>query len=112
MAGVYGRERVPNRYEFAYLRRRGADGQGGMAGPRHAERAVCPDHTAVARAVTARKREILELVAAGLTTKAISAQTGLSVGGVDKHLRALMARYTVPNRAALVGAAFRARDLR
>jgi DNA-binding CsgD family transcriptional regulator len=58
-------------------------------------------------APTARKREILELVAAGYATKEIAAALGISGAAVDKHLRQLFRRYAVPNRAALVGAAFR-----
>ena len=56
---------------------------------------------------TARKREILELIAAGHPTKEIAGRLGISAAAVDKHLRQLFRRYGVPNRAALVGAAFR-----
>ena len=56
---------------------------------------------------TARKRQVLELVAAGYATKQIAARLGISTAAVDKHLRQLFRRYGVPNRAALVGAAFR-----
>ena len=58
-------------------------------------------------APTTRKREILELVAAGYATKEIAGALGISSAAVDKHLRQLFRRYAVPNRAALVGAAFR-----
>ena len=56
---------------------------------------------------TRRKREVLELVAAGYATKQIAARLGISDAAVDKHLRQLFRRYGVPNRAALVCAAFR-----
>ncbi len=58
-------------------------------------------------APTLRKREILELVAAGCATKEIALRLGISTAAVDKHLRQLFRRYAVPNRAALVCAAFR-----
>jgi two-component system nitrate/nitrite response regulator NarL len=54
-----------------------------------------------------RKRQVLELVAAGFATKQIAARLGISTAAVDKHLRQLFRRYGVPNRAALVGAAYR-----
>ena len=56
---------------------------------------------------SSRKREVLELVAAGYATKQIAARLGISTAAVDKHLRQLFRRYGVPNRAALVGAAYR-----
>jgi DNA-binding CsgD family transcriptional regulator len=58
-------------------------------------------------APTRRKKQVLELVAAGYATKQIAAELGISGAAVDKHLRQLFRRYAVPNRAALVGAAFR-----
>jgi DNA-binding NarL/FixJ family response regulator len=56
---------------------------------------------------TRRKREVLELVADGYATKQIAARLRISDAAVDKHLRQLFRRYGVPNRAALVCAAFR-----
>jgi two-component system nitrate/nitrite response regulator NarL len=58
-------------------------------------------------APTRRKRQVLELVADGYATKQIAAKLGISSAAVDKHLRQLFRRYAVPNRAALVSAAFR-----
>ena len=58
-------------------------------------------------APTRRKREVLELVADGYATKQIAAHLGISDATVEKHLRQLFRRYGVPNRAALVCAAFR-----
>ncbi len=58
-------------------------------------------------APTSRKREILDLVADGCATKEIARRLGISTAAVDKHLRQLFRRYGVPNRAALVSAAFR-----
>jgi DNA-binding NarL/FixJ family response regulator len=54
-----------------------------------------------------RKREVLELIADGYATKQIAARLGISSAAVEKHLRQLFRRYGVPNRAALVCAAFR-----
>ena len=56
---------------------------------------------------SARKLQILQLVAAGFPTKEIAGRLGISTAAVDKHLRQLFRRYRVPNRAALVGAAYR-----
>jgi DNA-binding NarL/FixJ family response regulator len=58
-------------------------------------------------APTRRKKQVLELVAAGYATKQIAAELGISGAAVDKHLRELFRRYAVPNRAALVANAFR-----
>ena len=58
-------------------------------------------------APTHRKREVLELVADGYATKQIAARLGISTAAVEKHLRQMFRRYGVPNRAALVCAAFR-----
>lgn len=46
------------------------------------------------------------MVAEGLPTKVIAARLGVSEAAVKKHLAHLMARYDVPNRAALVRAGF------
>jgi DNA-binding CsgD family transcriptional regulator len=54
-----------------------------------------------------RKRQVLVLIAAGYATKQIAAEMGISGAAVEKHLRQLFRRYGVPNRAALVGAAYR-----
>jgi DNA-binding CsgD family transcriptional regulator len=56
------------------------------------------------RRVTTRQLEVIALVAEGLPTKAIASQLGVSEAAVKKHLGHLMARYEVPNRAALVRA--------
>ena len=56
------------------------------------------------RRVTTRQLEVIALVAQGLATKEIAARLGVSEAAVKKHLGHLMARYDVPNRAALVRA--------
>ena len=60
---------------------------------------------------SARKREVLELVAAGYATKEIASRFGLTPWAIEKQLRLLFREYGVPNRAALVGAAFRRGDI-
>lgn len=62
-------------------------------------------------APTRRKREVLELVAAGHPNKEIAARLGVTSWAIEKHLRQLFRRYEVPNRAALVMAAVRRGDL-
>ncbi len=69
-------------------------------GPRH-DRRVDGDPP------TARKREVLALVAAGCANKEIAARLGVTSWAVEKHLRQLFRRYGVPNRAALVRVALR-----
>ena len=64
-----------------------------------------------AAAPSRRKREVLELVASGHANKEIAARMGITSWAVEKHLRQLYRRYDVPNRAALVTAAFRRGDL-
>jgi DNA-binding CsgD family transcriptional regulator len=54
--------------------------------------------------VTTRQLEVIALVAQGLATKEIASRLGVSEAAVKKHLAHLMARYGVPNRAALVRA--------
>ena len=52
------------------------------------------------------ERELLGLVAVGLTNKEIAGQSGVSETAVKKRIAALMRRLAAPNRAALVRAAF------
>jgi DNA-binding NarL/FixJ family response regulator len=52
------------------------------------------------------ERELLRLVAVGLTNKEIAGQRGVSETAIKKRLCALMRRLEAPNRAALVRAAF------
>jgi len=58
-------------------------------------------------ALSRRKREVLALVADGYATKEIASRLGVTSWAIEKHLRQLFRRYAVPNRAALVSAAFR-----
>ncbi len=43
-----------------------------------------------------RKREVLELIAAGYATKQIAARLGVSSPTIEKHLRQMFRRYGVP----------------
>ena len=58
-----------------------------------------------------RRREVLELVAAGAATKEIASRFHVTSWAIEKQLRLLYREYQVPNRAALVCAAFRRGDL-
>ncbi|HYR94284.1 MAG TPA: LuxR C-terminal-related transcriptional regulator [Methylomirabilota bacterium] len=58
-----------------------------------------------ARPLTARQREVLDLVAAGNSNKEIAHRVGISEAAVKKHLEALRRRYGANNRVQLVRAA-------
>jgi DNA-binding CsgD family transcriptional regulator len=64
-------------------------------------------HRTVPEIPSERKREVLRLVAAGYANKEIAVRLGITSWGVEKHLRQLFRRYAVPNRTALVLAAYR-----
>ncbi len=50
-------------------------------------------------AVTARERQVLDLVAEGLTDAAIGRRLGLATATVSKHLQRVYARHGLGNRA-------------
>jgi len=52
--------------------------------------------------ITAREREILQLVGIGITTNAIADQLSISTQTVDTHRRNLMQKFNVNNAAALI----------
>jgi DNA-binding CsgD family transcriptional regulator len=54
------------------------------------------------RDITARQREVLGLVALGLTNKEMAHSLGISERGAAAHVSRLLARFRVPNRAGLV----------
>jgi DNA-binding NarL/FixJ family response regulator len=60
---------------------------------------------------SARKRQVLALVAAGWPNKQIAARLGVTSWAIEKHLRQLYRWYRVPNRAALVRVALRSGHL-
>src|SRR2546423_7152198 len=54
------------------------------------------------REITARQREVLGLIAIGLTNKEMAHSLGISERGAAAHVSRLLARYRVPNRAGLI----------
>jgi DNA-binding NarL/FixJ family response regulator len=60
-------------------------------------------------ALTAREREVLTLIAEGLTGKAIAEQLGLSPNTVERHRTNIMNKLGLHNRAELVRFAIRER---
>lgn len=64
-----------------------------------------------ARPVTRRQREVLRLVAEGLSNEEIGLRLRITSSGVKKHLEALTRRYHVTGRTALVRVAIEVGDL-
>jgi len=58
--------------------------------------------------LTPRQREVLALVAQGMTNRTIAAQLGVSEGTVELHVSALFDRAGVENRASLIAQVLRA----
>jgi DNA-binding NarL/FixJ family response regulator len=63
------------------------------------------------RALSARERELLELVASGLTNKAIARRLELSINTVKYHLASIFAKLDARTRAEAVSAAARRGEL-
>jgi DNA-binding CsgD family transcriptional regulator len=55
-----------------------------------------------AQPVSERQRQVLALVAQGLTTKEIAYQLGITERGVSAQVSRLLAKYQTPNRASLI----------
>lgn len=70
----------------------GVEHQTGSGGPGHL----------VGRELSTREREVLDLVAEGLTDAQVARRLGLAPATVSKHLRRIYARTGAPNRAAAV----------
>jgi DNA-binding CsgD family transcriptional regulator len=60
----------------------------------------------VAREITARQREVLGLIALGLTNKEMAHSLGISERGAAAHVSRLLAHFSVPNRAGLIARTF------
>jgi DNA-binding CsgD family transcriptional regulator len=58
-----------------------------------------------ARPSTGRQRQVLALIARGLTNKEIAHELGITERGVSAHVSRLLARYNAPNRASLIARA-------
>jgi len=54
------------------------------------------------RDITARQREVLGLIALGLTNKEMAHSLGITERGAAAHVSRLLARFEVPNRAGLI----------
>jgi DNA-binding NarL/FixJ family response regulator len=78
-----------------YVQRTGEGAGGGGSEPRPTER------------LTPRQREILQLIAGGVTTKAIAQQLSISVKTVEMHRAQLMERLGIHDVAGLVRYAIR-----
>jgi DNA-binding CsgD family transcriptional regulator len=63
-------------------------------------------------ALTGRERQILALIADGLSNGEIGAALYISPATAKSHVKAIFARYGVNSRAQAVAAGFRAGDLR
>jgi len=62
--------------------------------------------------ITTRQMTVIELIASGNSNKEIAQAMGITEAGVKKHIEALMRRYGVRRRTALVQRAIRSGDLR
>jgi DNA-binding NarL/FixJ family response regulator len=56
-----------------------------------------------ARRLTARQRQIVELIASGSTDRAIGMRLGIRTATAQKHVANVLRRLGVRNRAAVVG---------
>ena len=81
---------------------------GGGTGPQRTNRRSVKTQ----RPITTRQIQVLRLVAAGLHDKEIAEVLKITPSGAKKHLEALMRRYGVSGRTALVRSAIEAGDLR
>jgi DNA-binding CsgD family transcriptional regulator len=67
--------------------------------------------TSAAGPLTARERDVLRMIAAGRTNKAIAAELSLSERTVDRHVSNILSKLGVPSRAAATARAFERRLL-
>jgi DNA-binding CsgD family transcriptional regulator len=84
----------------------------GRSAPRRAGLAAAPRRAGRATAdarLSARERQVADLVAIGRTNRQIAAQLHISVNTVETHLRRIFAKLEVSSRAA-VGTSLRTAD--
>lgn len=86
----------------------GDAGGPGPGGPGPGDPAAESPHAAALAPLTAREREVLRLLAAGLPNARIAAELGISVGTVKDHVRAVLRKLAAPNRVAAAVVAHRA----
>jgi DNA-binding NarL/FixJ family response regulator len=79
--------------------------------PRHASLTAGAVARASASSLSARERELLELVAAGLTNKSIARRLDLSINTVKYHLASIFAKLESRTRAEAVSEAARRGEL-
>ena len=77
---------------------------------RHLRQATAPLTSPAAEVLTARQREILQLVASGMTNREIAATLYIAPGTVRKHLENVYATLAVRNRAQAIAATSHDRD--
>jgi DNA-binding NarL/FixJ family response regulator len=65
-------------------------------------RRVCPP----SHGLTARELQVLRLVAAGKTNKAIATELCLSERTIDRHVSNILTKLNVPSRAAAISEAY------
>jgi DNA-binding CsgD family transcriptional regulator len=71
---------------------------------RHLRQATAPLTSPAAEVLTARQREILQLVASGMTNREVAAALYIAPGTVRKHLENVYAALAVRNRAQAIAA--------
>lgn len=86
-------------------------GYGYRVVPRWPSAAADAERAAAPASLSARERELLELVAAGLGNKAIARRLELSVNTVKYHLASIFAKLDARTRAEAVSAAARRGEL-
>ena len=88
-----------------HRRRRGDHGQLRPAGP--AAQPAAPPHEEPAHDLTAREREILELIAEGLTNGAIAKRLFISVNTVRNHVQSMLAKLDAHSKLEALSVAIR-----
>jgi DNA-binding NarL/FixJ family response regulator len=80
------------------------DGTAAAGSPTIMIRAARPREQLILRALSAREREVAQLIAAGLTNREISERLGIAVTTVKDHVHHILVRAGFRNRNALAAA--------